>query len=351
MKRFHLVSIAILLPLAVGADSAADYVNFINQVQQGDPSTELDDLVHYLPVGAEGTQISPEGVSEDGDRFELWSIHNTTTVEYLLDEQLVTAFTPNADVVILTGDPYGPVRRTRSDQSFQVQVTVSGLLDPTDPAYPTAPEAAKMVEYIHTTFAYPEGSHSLEGVSNPVGTLVAEGTMVDNTTATVTFNVTNLTGADLTQVEGEEVFTISALAAYGVEKSILDSERVQIWPVAQASFSGYDPNEYYEKVPPITVNMIDLYPDSTTYVRIYPGPPQTNPADAVMISASRVVIEDSIPQDRTVLLSDLDRHFVTEGFHTMEILHQTPFGIDLIHSGSIRVDRTVEFVGGIVTSD
>jgi hypothetical protein len=121
--------------------------------------------------------------------------------------------------------------------------------------------------------------------------------------------------------------------------------------VAQASFSGYDPNAYYEKVPSITLNLVDLYPASTTYVRLYPGGPQSDPTDAVLVSASYVVIDDSIPQDRTVILSDLDRYFVQEGDHTMEVLHETPFGIDLIHSGSIRVDRTVEFVGGIISAD
>ena len=340
MKSAVLASLA--LPGAVLADSAADYVNFIRQIQQ-DTGLEWD-----MTVLSEGDGlVSPTGVSVDGSFFELWSIHNTTAAEYLLDEQFVTSYTPNAYVEIITGDPYQPVRRTRADQPFQVRVTVTGLMHPSDALYAGAPQAAKRVDYLHTSFSYPEGEHSLENVSSPVGTLQEEGYMEENTTATVTFNVTNLTGSDLTQVEGEEVFTISALADFGVSATVLDSERVQIWPVAQGSFSGYDPAVRYENVPPVVINLVDLYPSSTTYLRVYAGEPTSNPVDPVTISSSFVVIEDSIPQDRTLVLKNLDRYFKAEGAHTLELLHETPFGTDLIHSSAILVDRTVEVTATI----
>ncbi len=265
-----LILLSLLAPATVLADSSADYVNFIRQVQQ-DSGVEWE--VTVLP---DGEQVSPTGVSVDGSFFELWSIHDTSAAEYLLDEQFVTSYTPNAFVEIVTNDPYAPVRRTRCDQPFQVRVTVSGLLDPSDPAYATAPDASKMVDYSHSVFAYPEGSHSLEQVENPTGLLLNEGTMDGNHTATVTFNVTNLTGSDLTRVQGEEVFTISAQADFGVSATILDSERVQIWPVATGQLSGYDSGEYYEDVPPITVTLTDLYPESTTYVRMYPQGDSSN---------------------------------------------------------------------------
>ena len=248
---------------------------------------------------------------------------------------------------ILTADPYEPVRRTRCDQPFQVRITVAGLLSTLDPSYPTAPEAAKKVDYTHSIFSYPEGSHSFEGVASPVGILWEEGTLDGNVTATVTFGATNLTGPELTEVEGEEVFTASALADFGVSATILDSARLQIWPIATGSFSGYDPNEYFVEVPSVTVELEDLYPMSSTYVRLYPGNPSSDPTDVTMVSASYVVIEDSIPQNRTLVLKDLDRYFVKEGVHTIEILHETPFGTDLLNTGTIRVDRTVRFNGGI----
>lgn len=331
-----------LLPGALLADTASDYVNFVRQIQQ-DTGVEWD-----ITVASAGTLYSPTGVSADGSFFELWSVHNTTTREYLLDEQFVTSYTPNASIEILTGDPYLPVRRTRSDQPFQVKVTVQGLLDPLDPVYATAPDAAKQVDFLHSTFLYPDGQHSLDGVANPLGIVVQEGTMEQNATATITFGVTNLTGTDLTQVEGEEVFTVEALADFGVSASILDSERVQIWPVAQASFSGIDPTEEYDLVPPMTINLVDLYPSSTTYMRVYPV---SDPQDVTNVSASYVVIEDSIPQDRIVLLSDLDRYLNKHGEYVIEILHETPFGTDLLRAGSITVDRRIDFRGQSNTAE
>ena len=117
--------------------------------------------------------------------------------------------------------------------------------------------------------------------------------------------------------------------------------------MAEATLSGYDSNEHYDNVPPLTIDLIDLYPSSTTYLRVYPGPPSPDPTNAVTVNSSYVVIEDSIPQDRTLLLTNMDRYFVVEGLHTMELLHETPFGVDIISSGAISVDRTVKVNGSV----
>jgi len=339
------IFLLLALPSALWADTADDYVNTIRQIQQ-DSGVEWD-----VTVTPNGSVLSPTGVSNDGSFFQLWSIHNTTAVEYLLDEQFVTAYTPNAILEIVTADPYGPVRRTRVDQPFQVRVSVAGLLEPSDPAYATAPDAAKWVEYTHVTFGYPEGKHSLEEIADPVGLLHEEGWMEENYNTTVTFGMTNLTGSDLTSVEGEEVFTISSQEDYGVSATVLDSERLQIWPIATAVISGTDPNVYYEDVPWVTISLKDLYPASTTYLRIYEGSQTSSPSEVEKVSASYVIIEDSIPQNRTLVLKDLDKHFTEEGYHTLEIVHETPFGSEILASSQIRVDRTVEVNGGLYVGE
>ena len=343
MKRALTVA-ALLAPSLLPANPA-DYVNFIRQVQQ-DTGLEWD-----VAVLASGEQVSPTGVSADGAFFELWSIHNLTVTEFLLDEQFVTSYTPNASIVILTADTYGPVRRTRVDQPFQVQISVSGLLDPADPNYGTAPDAAKWVDYSHAVFDYPAGAHSLEEVENPVGTLINEGYMEESADTTITFGATNLSGNDLTLVEGEEVFTISAQADFGVSETVLSSEKVQIWPIATGTISGTDPTQYYESVPPMSVNLLDLYPASTTYLRIYHGASTSSPTEFKTVSASYVIIEDSIPQDRQLLVKEMDQYFTDEGFHTVELVHNTPFGADILHSISVNVDRTIEINGGVVDQE
>ena len=340
----------LLLLLAASAPSMAhaapeDYVNFVRQIQQ-DSGIEWD--MGILPSG---TKVSPTGVSTSGSFFELWAIHNVSVTEYRLDEQYVTAYTPNATVNIVTGDPYLPIARTRVDQPFQVQISVKGLIDESDPNYATAPDAAKWVDYTNYTFAYPDEAFSFEDVKNPVGTVVTEGYMEQTANTTITFSATNLTGPDLTEVKGEEVFTITAQADYGVSATILDSDKVQIWPIATGEISGISPARYYEEVPPISVNLGNLYPDSTTYVRIYPGPQKENPEGIKTVNSSFVIIEDSIPQSRDLVVKAVDQYFTEEGLHTIELLHRTPFGTDLLDVVEINVDRTIEVNGGVIDQE
>ena len=334
-------------PQALLADPS-DYVNFIRQVQQ-DTGVEWD-----VSVSPDGTQVSPTGVSANGAFFELWSIHNDTVTEYLLDEQYVTAYTPNATIDLVSLDPYGPVRRTRVDQPFQVQISVEGLIDVNDPNYASAPDASKWVDYSHVTFKYPEGAHSLEELDNPEGQLFEEGYMEETASTTVTFLAANISpdaGEDATLVEGEEVFTISAQADFGVSATVLDSDRIQVWPIAQGTISGTDPGEYYETVPPITIELVDLYPDSTTYLRIYEGPQVENPTEFTTINSSYVIVEDSIPQDRDLVIKEMDEHFSEEGIHTVELMHRTPFGTDILSTVQVNVDRTIEINGGVIDQE
>lgn len=44
-----------------------------------------------------------------------------------LDSKDVSTFTPTATVIIRTGDHYAPVRGTRADESFIVEITSDGL--------------------------------------------------------------------------------------------------------------------------------------------------------------------------------------------------------------------------------
>jgi len=343
MKK-QLLLLAAVAPCVASADST-DYVNFVRQIQQ-DSGVEWD-----MSVTPNGTKISPTGVSAAGSFFELWTIHSRSVSEYRLDEQYVTAYTPNATITIVTGDPYLSIPRTRVDQPFQVQISVTGLLDENDPNYATAPDAAKWVDYTNYTFAYPDGAFSFEDVTNPVGTVVTEGYMEESANTTITFSATNLTGPDLTQVKGEEVFTITAQADFGVSATILDSEKVQIWPIATGTISGVDPSRYYEQVPPVSVSLVNLYPDSTTYLRMYPGARKERPEGTKTVNSSFVIIEDSIPQSRNLSVKGMDRYFTEEGIHTVELLHRTPFGTDLLDAVEINVDRTIEFNGGVIDQE
>ena len=80
--------------------------------------------------------------------------------------------------------------------------------------------------------------------------------------------------------------------------------------------------------------------------------PVANATSYVMMAdEERCMIEDSIPQNLTLVLKDLDKHFTEEGYHTLEIVHETPFGSEILASSQIRVDRTVEVNGGLYVGE
>ncbi len=94
--------------------------------------------------------------------------------------------------------------------------------------------------------------------------------------------------------------------------------------------------------------MHDLYPASSTYVRAYFGEPTTNPTEAFMLQGSYVLLNDSVPQERSMTIDDIDEKFNKEGSYTLELIHVTPFGVDLLAQFyPLKVDRTVRVTATI----
>lgn len=340
MKTASILLLA--LTPSILASPADDYVNFIRQTQ-ADSGVEWD-----VSVASSGASLSPEGVGDPGSFFQLWSIYSPTAKTYLLDEQYVSSYLPTAKIEIQTGDPYSSVPRTRVDQPFSVTITVAGLHEGSD--LTDIPDAALNVAFTHTGVNYPDGAHTLPASGAPAPVILREGYITANGDTVVRFDVTNLSGADLTQVEGEESFTVSSLADYGVAQSVMDSKRVQVWPVATGELSGLDPTKRYMDIPPITVVLDDLYPASETYVRAYKGPPSGSPREPFLVQGSYVLVADSIPQSRNLVINDVNDFFKKEGPYTLEIIHETPFGFDILAQFyPLRVDRTIEMKGSIYT--
>jgi hypothetical protein len=336
MKLINYLAPLALIGVAVAAPSD-DYVNWIRQTQ-ADSAVEWD-----VTVAPSGESLSEEGVGPEGSFFQLWSIHNVTATEYMLDEQYVSSYLPTASITILTGDPYTSVKRTRVDQPYSVTITVAGLDDGSSGLPPEdIPEAAKKVAFEHVVSNYDQGTHAPP--QNPdAPTVIVDSYVDENGDTEFFYSVSNLTGADLTQAEGEEFFTVTALEDFGTVASTLDSRRLQIWPIATGVMSGVDSSVRYTVMPTITVGLVDLYPKSETYVRAYHGPPASDPVNPFLIPASYVKIADSIPRNRELALSNLDELFVREGPYTLEIIHETPFGYDILDQlYPLRVDRTIE---------
>ena len=345
------------LPLAIAVFSAAPalvsaqttgsaYSNHIRQVQF--PS-EAD---WRMPVDPSGEALSQLAIDPGGARFELWTIKAVNPpIEYLLDEQYVGTYVPQSSVTIITGDPYGLIPRTRADQPYTVNVTVSGLL-----ADPDAPEASQSVDFTHHVQSY---GTSGTGVSldRTQATLLGSQSISENTPTgvpiTYSFAVNQVPGSNRAKVRGEERFTIMSLDDYQAPPQVLSSRFVQIWPVADGSIAGITSNQLIRfSLPNVTLTANDVYPDSHTYAQVYKGAPSLGTVGWIVPGSSRV-IKDTVPQNLTLSLSGYDSVFNDggDGQWTMELLTSSPFGVDRLAYVTFNLDRTIQMNASVTTQE
>lgn len=325
--------------LYAGSESD-DYLNFVIQVQN-DPNRTTHKIDDVAPVGR-GTAL--KGVATSSV-FQLWTINRKTAQEYLLDEKTVSSYHPEAEITITSGDPYAAVPRTRVDHPFHMTYTINGLITND----PDIQEAAKSVVMEQTTTAYAEDAITPEG-----GTTIQQPQQEIRKNGTTQKSMhTLIEAADLTTVRGEEMFTIYAKPDFGVqEASMLARAKVQVWPIAQGSITGIDTATSYARLPNIILDLVDLYPSSTTYVRIYEGQPKPNPPNAININTSFVIIDNAEPQNRRFLLSGLEAFVRKPGSHTVEIIHETPFGSDILAQVyPLKKKSTIKVVAGLHNSE
>lgn len=326
--------------------TAVSYANdgYMNQIVQ----THADGTTHMItPLAAAGTSYDADGVV-DSSVFRLWTIRLSDNAEYLLDEKTVSSYHPQGIVKINTGDPYTHIPRTRVDQAFSVEFEVSGIV--TDD--PSVHDAAKSVIFDHRTTEYASGeSEALPGAHwdthdhDPI---------ISNGTHNFSNIVTQIQAADLTQARGEEVFSIYANPDFGVGEgaTLLDHKRVQIWPIASATVSGIDTSVEYTKIPEVNVNLVDLYPNSTTYIRVYEGEPSATPVSPLNINTSFVIVDDVKPVNRSYNVTSLDTRITEDGIYTMEVIHETPFGADLLYQTyPLKVERSIKINGNVNSSE
>lgn len=298
-------------------DESSQYLNFIVQTQNNDHNTQqlLND------IAPEGQGIAPKGVT-GSSVFTLWTIHRTKLTEYLLDEKTVSSYHPEASIKISSLDPYEAVPRTRVDHPFTVNYTVDGLIlnDP------EVHDAAKSVILNHEVVSYADGKYTSEGNSLTTNNQ----SVIDKNGSTKESKITSVKATDLTQARGHETFTISARPDFGTDTSMLAMAKVQIWPIAQATITGFDTTKAYMSLPDLHFTLKDLYPDSTTYVRVYQGEPKANPSQTHIVNTSYVIIDDVQPVNRQYTLAGAETGITQPGNYTVEVIHETPFGSDIL---------------------
>lgn len=297
--------------------SSADYVFYIRQKQ-------LQSGIHGdVEVQAQGERLSPLALDPIGCTFELWAAKVTSpTGQYLLDTTTVGTYLPITAVTIRTEDPYSAVPRTRADRPILVDVQIAGLLSD-----PNAPEDSKAVTLLRHVQSY-----GATGTGHPLdrslATLLSQSEITSNGKVTLSLPVNAIPGANRAKVRGEERFTILSKPGHQRPESILDSQFVQVWPVADATISGLAQGQTIgASVPELTLQLNDLYPSSTTWAQVYKGGPQTG-ITGTTIPGSSVVINGSVPVNRTIIAANYGPIFDSDGVWTMELLTKTPFGTD-----------------------
>jgi hypothetical protein len=337
MKPPRLLALLLTCTSLSPAVRGGEYTNFIRQVQ-------LPTGVQWdATVAASGEQNSALPLDVGGARFELWTVLSEPLTSYLLDTRYVNAYAPAAEVVIRSEDPYPVVPRTRADRPFFVDVTVSGLL-----AGATDPEASKAVKLLRHVQSYGVGGTG-ENIDRTQASLLSQVLASQNGTQTLTYTMTSVPSDDLTKVTGEERFSVYSLADGETPESQIASRHIQIWPMADATISGIsDGQKIRFKLPQLTLTFNDLYPESQTYAQVYRGKPQEG-GDGTVIPGASLVVSDTVPKSKVLVLNDYDGVFDGDGTWTMEILTKTPFGTDRLAYVSFEIDRTIS-VNGMVTS-
>lgn len=338
----HRITVVSLLCGPVFAAEIVSYVNYIRQFQMpADVTWDASDT-----VAVDGTKLSALAINPGGARFELWTMKSSSVTGltgYLLESCYVGTYIPVATVAVRSEDVTSAIPRTRADRPFQVDVTITGLLNGA-----TDPEPSKSVKFFRHVQSYGAGGTGI-GIDRTQATLLTQSSITTNGSQTLSYLVTSIPGANRTKIRGEERFSIFSLEDYQAPESQLASQFIQVWPVADGTISGIANNQMIKfSLPPVTLALNDLYPSSTTYAQVYKGDPVLGTAGTI-IPGSAVVISDSVPQNRVLSVTSYENVFPSDGRWTMEIVTVTPFGTDRLHYVTFDLDRTINMNTTVTT--
>lgn len=348
MKPLTILTTSVLCVLAANAQEIT-YTNFIRQFQT--PTNVIWDA--SSTVLEAGSRDSDLAINPGGARFELWTVANTSPpTSRLLDTAYVGTYVPVATVTIRSEDPY-IIPRTRVDRPFYVDVEVSGLLNGL-----TDPPASKAVKLTRHMQSYGPGGTGIN-LDRTQASLVSQVSVNTNGDQTITIPAmaTAIPGAG-NKIRGEERFTMFSLedsrtapdgVTYVVPETQIASKLIQIWPVADGLITGIAQNELIRyQLPQLTITLNDLYPSSTTYAQVYKGEAQLGTQGRI-VPGSAITISDSVPVSRVLVIDDYHEVFDEDGRWTMELVTDTPFGVERLAYVTFDLDRTIKVNGSFVT--
>lgn len=325
-------------------------VDFIEQV---DLATGLVYQVYVdgpeEPGSKNGSQLSPMPVGSSGSTYQLYAkgLDPDNTV-YLLDEKYVASYTPEAVITIRSEDPH-PTPRTRADEPFTVNIETKGLLSPGQ----DVPEAALNVYVQELSMNYDTELNRAPSDGTAEEVLNNDFFIVENSELSRS-GMTKLTSDIFFKERGEEIIRAYALPDADLDWLQIASARIQVWPIADVEILGMDQNQKITRsLPNLTINLQDMYPDSTTSVQIYKGT-QSLGTQGAQVEGSRVSFNSIVPQDATLLVRNWDRYAPDDGTYTIEVITLTPFdnrAPERLAWITFSVDRTITMKGSTTTSE
>jgi hypothetical protein len=312
-----LLSLLLALSSIQGFAQSTNYKNFVRQTQQG--SGVVWDM---QDVAARGAAPAVLLLESGGSLFQLWTINQTTGTDYLLDQKLVGAYLPKADIKITTLDRYSKTR-TRVDQPITVEIVVSDLLS--GAGIPSAAGKVLLEQHIQ---GYAPGQTSLVQTAVATNTPHSSAFITKNGTTTLEFPASSLTAANPLKASGEEHFIVHALADGSITQSQIASAMVQVWPIATGSIGGVENGkEYRNLIPTVQLDIKDLYPRSDTYLMLYEGTPDSG-------GSGKVVWEKPWDSDKPLTASettdDLNTVITKSGTYTIALMSKTVFDMRLL---------------------
>ncbi len=310
--------LGLFLAMTTASAFAQDsFVNFIRQTQQG------TGVVWDMPVAANGTAASALPMESSGALFQLWTINQAKGSDHLLDQKLVGAYLPTADIKVTTLDPDGKTPRTRVDQPFTVEIQVAGLL--TVGNFPQSASQVLMAQHV--------ANHSVDSTAlDPelvlTGTPFSTGYLSDNGKTVLRFPSASLTASDATKASGEEHFVVHALSDGNLSQSQIASAQVQVWPVACGEIKGIQSGDVIGfQSPGIELILNNLYPRSDSFLMLYEG----SSIQGVTGTLVKAYPTDRDTTSSTVIrVDELDGKFKADGTHTLALMSRTVYGTELL---------------------
>ena len=160
----------------------------------------------------------------------------------------------------------------------------------------------------------------------------------------------HLPGNDIYAESGLETFTLNGLPDGENASLVLATAQVQIWPLATASINVLEENASYALVPSFTVDLTNVYPESQTYIQLYPGSSEPG-TEGTMLNESVLVHRDVKTRNGVLSFPNLGTHLTEDGLYTIEVITKTPFGEDILESLTFEFDNTIEIRGNFNTID